>query len=192
MKKLMIALAAVAFAAVSQAAVVNWQVGFLNGPGTGGAGWGSDPIGATVTAQLLVSESVTGDATSGYTLGTLIAFTDGDAMGLGDIDGGYGWATTSDSLTDGAIYYAQVILKSGDSTLESQIVQIETAAMTGSADPAFAIASEMANVSALSGQSFDATYGTFSASGWQSVPEPTSGLLMLLGVAGLALRRKRA
>ena len=27
---------------------------------------------------------------------------------------------------------------------------------------------------------------------WQSVPEPTSGLLLLLGVAGLALKRKRA
>ena len=28
--------------------------------------------------------------------------------------------------------------------------------------------------------------------GWAAVPEPTSGLLMLLGMAGLALRRKRA
>ena len=27
---------------------------------------------------------------------------------------------------------------------------------------------------------------------WQSVPEPTSGLLLLIGVAGLALKRKRA
>ena len=27
---------------------------------------------------------------------------------------------------------------------------------------------------------------------WQSIPEPTSGLLLLLGVAGLALRRRRA
>lgn len=35
---------------------------------------------------------------------------------------------------------------------------------------------------------------TQDASNWQSsaVPEPTSGLLMLLGMAGLALRRKRA
>ena len=36
---------------------------------------------------------------------------------------------------------------------------------------------------------------TFGAQGWylaESVPEPTSGLLLLLGVAGLALRRKRA
>ena len=28
--------------------------------------------------------------------------------------------------------------------------------------------------------------------GWTAVPEPTSGLLVLLGMAGLALRRKRA
>ena len=31
-----------------------------------------------------------------------------------------------------------------------------------------------------------------SSAKWQSIPEPTSGLLMLLGVAGLALRRRRA
>lgn len=33
---------------------------------------------------------------------------------------------------------------------------------------------------------------TNAADSWQSVPEPTSGLLMLLGMAGLALRRRRA
>ena len=36
-------------------------------------------------------------------------------------------------------------------------------------------------------------YIDFGSSGeWSSVPEPTSGLLLLLGVAGLALKRKRA
>ena len=34
--------------------------------------------------------------------------------------------------------------------------------------------------------------GNSGAISWQAVPEPTSGLLMLVGLAGLALRRKRA
>ena len=33
---------------------------------------------------------------------------------------------------------------------------------------------------------------TQNASNWAAVPEPTSGLLILLGMAGLALRRRRA
>ena len=34
--------------------------------------------------------------------------------------------------------------------------------------------------------------GNDNKTGWYAVPEPTSGLLLLLGVAGLALRRRRA
>ena len=40
-------------------------------------------------------------------------------------------------------------------------------------------------------QQFLSGKGT-SAGDWTAVPEPTSGLLLLLGVAGLALKRKRA
>ena len=36
------------------------------------------------------------------------------------------------------------------------------------------------------------TVTTAGGNGWYAVPEPTSGLLMLLGMAGLALRRRRA
>lgn len=53
------------------------------------------------------------------------------------------------------------------------------------------------NVQALATQTSNITFGnmqtaTKNASNWQSVPEPTSGLLLLLGMAGLALKRKRA
>ena len=33
---------------------------------------------------------------------------------------------------------------------------------------------------------------TLNAGAWQAIPEPTSGLLLLLGMAGLALKRQRA
>ena len=38
----------------------------------------------------------------------------------------------------------------------------------------------------------DLGFGSQAGQTWQSVPEPTSGLLLLLGMAGLALCRKRA
>ena len=36
------------------------------------------------------------------------------------------------------------------------------------------------------------TISEAAAAGWTAAPEPTSGLLLLIGVAGLALRRRRA
>ena len=56
--------------------------------------------------------------------------------------------------------------------------------------------SDSKNVQAQATSTANITFGnmttaTQNASNWQSVPEPTSGLLILLGMAGLALRRSR-
>ncbi len=56
--------------------------------------------------------------------------------------------------------------------------------------------SSVKNVQAQATSTANITFGnmesaTKSASNWTPVPEPTSALLMVLGVAGLALRRRR-
>ena len=54
---------------------------------------------------------------------------------------------------------------------------------------------EFGQQNAFSSVGFKDTAAGYAGAGWYStaaVPEPTSGLLMLLGMAGLALRRKRA
>lgn len=67
---------------------------------------------------------------------------------------------------------------------------------SSAADATYAYVSDTIDVSLPSSGmaafgSFDLS-GSETASNWQAVPEPTSGLLLLLGVAGLALKRKRA
>ena len=51
---------------------------------------------------------------------------------------------------------------------------------------------EFAAETTASKATFASTTTTYAGAGWYAVPEPTSGLLMLLGMAGLALRRRRA
>ena len=87
-------------------------------------------------------------------------------------------ATTfsNDSLAGGNNYNFFFVVEDGDYTFTS---------------------SEKQNVAAYATQTQTVAFGnmtsaTQNASNWAAVPEPTSGLLMLLGLAGLALKRKRA
>ena len=79
-------------------------------------------------------------------------------------------------LTVGNEYNFYYVLTDGDKQLKSANSAAYTALETGS--PIINFGNQ-------------ATY-TGNASNWGAVPEPTSGILLLLGVAGLALKRKRA
>ena len=181
MKKVMILACAVAFAAVAQAASVSWTIGYIEGKGANGNGWSGNALsGENITAQLIVGSTFT----DGVIGGLITDF--GDSAIITGAEEGYmfGYSESATMLTD-TPYYAQVIITDGNSVLKSTVGVIEAGA-------AFAFSSEMMNIEAAGGLQFHETYGTFGAAGWQAVPEPTSGLLMLVGLAGLALRHKRA
>lgn len=177
MKKLLVAAAIACAAAISQAATVNWSISGVKADGGGSptAGWavmafytaagaGSSAIENAIKAGTAASYAFE-TTTLSVALGSgRVTAHDADATGITDTSKNYDF------------YF--VVFNDADATKATE----------------YAIVSDTNK--AYSGM--DAKFkgaGTFSASTpWQtaSVPEPTSGLLMLLGVAGLALRRRRA
>ena len=176
MKKLLVAAALACAAAISQAATVNWGVsGVKNSAGAAPtAGWA---VMAFYTEVGAGSDAIV-SAIKSKTAGSLAFDTKSLTVSFGA--GKYGPADVAAAgITDTTKNYDFYFVVFNDSNATK--------------------ATEYAMVSALN-KEYSGLAGKFSASGnfsgatWQtaSVPEPTSGLLMLLGVAGLALRRRRA
>ena len=165
MKKLLIIACAVAFAAVAQASTVNWSATGL-----------TDRNGVAATSSELFSPC-TVVCTIYNAAGTevLAESTGSFNSTLGSFSGSWKSAATSTS------YMAQLSITDKDgSTITS-----DKAAFTTSASATYSI-------NFGTGSKFADATPKFANSDWSAVPEPTSGLLLLLGVAGLALKRKRA
>ena len=166
MKKMLIAVCAIALAAVAQAATVNWSAtGLTDRNGT-----------AVKTSDLFTSCSVVAyfyDA-SGE---TLLATVDNGTFtqSLGSFKGSWTGSATTTS------YMAEMVITDKDGyTLTSDKAAFQTSA------------SATYSINFGLGTGFTDKTSKFSSASWQAVPEPTSGLLLLLGMAGLALKRKRA
>ena len=85
---------------------------------------------------------------------------------------------SSDLLTGGNTYSVYFTINDGGKTFTSTAKSVDAQA-TSTANIAF-------------GNMASATQNPANWAGSSPVPEPTSGLLMLLGMAGMALRRRRA
>ena len=196
MKKIMIMAAVLATGLVVNAASVSWSVSNVY------SSTDTTAKGDGYIAYLFVSANSSN--VSGLTVTTLSAVT--AAIGNGD-----DWATTVAGLSS-----ANKALSSAG-TIANAATGMSSSFESGSLS-AFAIVFDAATLAdannyyvvTTSTGATDASVTFTSSTGtktlgfgtqatksvadgaWTAVPEPTSGLLMLLGMAGLALRRKRA
>lgn len=200
MKKLMIVAAAVLGAVIAHGASVAWTITNVNGP-TGsalGAGkaymffvegnskadtsaWvalengGVDAfVAAVAAANFSYTHDDIGSAADGtWTYNaTTIAGTESTLKSNGDL-----------GLTGSTKYSVYAIITDTESITDSTQFMVTTATA----------ASTTLNDSSGSTKTYAiGTQATASGTWYTVAPEPTSGLLMLLGMAGLALRRKRA
>lgn len=193
MKKLMIALASIVMAVGVQAASVSWSITNVYSPSDSTAKVAASSMSAWlfVTAN---STDVTGIKTT--TLSAVQAVLDsGDLTGLADLAaanasnssaGSIGGMTGLTGFSSGSLTaFAVVVDSTSLATAENYFLA------SGGAERTATFTSATGAKALAFG---DQTSYTQGAGKWTStsVPEPTSGLLMLLGMAGLALRRKRA
>ena len=208
----MIAACAVAFAAAAQAASINWNTGALynatdiaNGDGTIGH---IDTSGAS--PKWAYNAKIT--SSTGYTFAYyLIESTSAISFDAGEFyqwhaDGAEGTfkglkvtkgtATPSSSSTTGTANSGVDFYVEGETTMVNGAILLVAVDKEGNdvmymenfaTKQAVKATSAMGNLANYIGGDKDNGYMS-----WTAVPEPTSGLLLLIGVGALALKRKRA
>ena len=187
MKKLMIALVAVAMAAVANAATAKWTANNLYQPGNSTDKAGGY-IGYFIESSAYSHDSAVALLASGAddALATLQTyFKAGSAIESGST-GAFSSAVFGDYGNGVPVTGYAVIFNSDDvSTATLAYITAEGTKKTGASGQTATVAFGKLDGSGTSPDSR-------AAGNWYAVPEPTSGLLMLLGMAGLALRRRRA
>ena len=177
MKKLII-VAAVAFVAtIAQASAITWGISTTRGT-LDATKFASGTAYFIAVSDLARPTSLT-DETAGEWYKNNIATVKSSALLTG-------------SVADGAFYSANEA-NSFDRARQNYWLFIDNGATTD-ADHYFAVSTINKGVTfnSSSQMTVTATWNAGQMTTYAAVPEPTSGLMLLLGIAGLALKRKRA
>jgi hypothetical protein len=184
MKKLMIVALVAMSAVIGNAATVSWASGAIGRPG--GESGNATALNTTASLIVLTASEYTAlqSAVSGMSAAEISTYVYNTYKGETS-DATASWSKGSATLKDATAYssgqtaYAVVLYTS---TVDSKEYYIGNYA-------SWEFAADANKTMNAMGTKLN---GTGDALSWQAVPEPTSGLLMLVGLAGLALRRKRA
>ncbi len=167
MKKLVLMLAVAVTALCSQAASVKWATGAVTDEN--GNAFTSSTTGYTLTVMLW-------DATGASLLESSSSST---WNAVGQMTGSFAYSAAASTS-----YMFSAVLAKDDGTAT---LEMDKAAFTTPA-----AGSKSLNIS--TGANFATTGNKWASGGWETsgTPEPTSGLLLLVGAGILGLRRKRA
>ena len=190
-------MAVVASAVVANAAAVTWDSTKLFTAATADGGFSTTGVGNKASAYLFVlTESEYNTFIASYNAdGNMKAVYDAYKDKLGD--------ATKTGTTGARTHYVKLETSADvGETVYGALIYTLTQEFDGASKNFYIANIASGTVGAESGltitnlgtYNFGVSSGTSAVAtgGWQAVPEPTSGLLMLLGVAGLALRRRRA
>lgn len=188
MKKLIIAVAAVTIGMAVNAASYTWSTTgrLYDGSGNSGADYYVKDAVAylmfdSVVTQTSLVESFVSDAAAAQSMVTSKKIASVAVDSEGKISSSASYSTTSRET-------AYFVIFANDKMYISEIASAEY----NSLDPSEVQAIAFGGQTTPSKATFADTTTTYAGAGWyQSAPEPTSGLLLLWGMAGLALRRKR-
>ena len=200
MKKLMIAAAIVCAVAVSQASVFNWT--FSENLWTGDAY--QTPGAQDLTGyKMYIFDTATWGAQETITADTFLLALDGATPISAKLDDmGDGWVMTQFSAKGTGIDAPSGKSEGDKLDLMYVIVNADESKYQALAGQSAADVYNAGGQTVPTAAMFDIDDSAMDASGFfttagmkdvqSSIPEPTSGLLLLIGVAGLALKRKRA
>ncbi len=192
MKKLILAAAVIGAAVATQAATVKWDSAKLFTAASAEGGFSTTAIKSAATGYLFTLTASEYDGfladynANGNMKSVYDAYTKGK-LGTAAQDGKTKTLSSALALTTeaavGDTVYGAIIYTYHDDALDKDFYIANVATGTVGAESGLSLMN-------LGTYFLGQDTGT-STGGWSAVPEPTSGLLMLLGIAGLALRRKQ-